>query len=448
VSRSLAATDIGKELIKNALHAKKWTAEDLRENFNANEKVSVGRATAYGFCAGKTIRPEYFKPFCNILYLDWEIVTGLKSISPPQDKPVEHNSIKSEDTTDESAIIKMQEENLLDRVRSHCREKILHNYGEIRLLSGEKIGVDQLYVDVWLLTREPRTFLVSQDKMLESFDLRKDRLGLGDLIERRSGFDIANSQAKLVILGKPGAGKTTFLKHLAIDWCNGKFLPDLIAVFIEFRQIYDDQWDFINEICKELDIEKKQQVEGLLRDGKLLIMMDGFDEVATGELRQKIQQKLGSIVKDYPKNRFIMTCRTQILKSIPGGFTSVEVADFRNIQVKKFLMNWFRANRQNEMVVAERWTKFAIAISRNFALKELTVTPVLLSLICLVFQDEGEIPTQAGLLYEKGVQLLLGKWNDSKDINVGDRHRDLQEIRCRAERKFIDPDCGKQIRES
>jgi hypothetical protein len=49
-------------------------------------------------------------------------------------------------------------------------------------------------------------------------------------------------------------------------------------------------------------------------------------------------------------------------------------------------------------------------------LKELTVTPVLLSLICWVLQDAGELPSQVTDLYRKGIRLLLERWNDRKDI--------------------------------
>jgi len=50
-------------------------------------------------------------------------------------------------------------------------------------------------------------------------------------------------------------------------------------------------------------------------------------------------------------------------------------------------------------------------------LKELTATPVLLSLICLVLQDVGELPSQIASLYRKSIRLLLEKWNDRKDIS-------------------------------
>ena len=345
---------------------------------------------------------------------------------------------------------------LFQQVREHCRQKILSQHSRMRLLSGEEISVDQLYVDVWLLNRSPRTFMVSENKLLETFDLRNDRLGLGDRIRRNPGFEVADNHSQIVILGKPGAGKTTFLKHLAVDWCKGKFQVDLLAVLVELRRIKDSQWNLTETIDQELGLgnwqefkmlkeqideserrqtntpeeqqHKERQIKELqqhlerfplqffLQNGKLLVLMDGLDEVPTNQFRKNVEDQLQQFAKEYPDNRLILTCRTQIIGLIPVGFTSVEVADFSEEQVKQFVMNWFMASRTTHVEATKRWEKFDQAVNRNPALKELTATPVLLSLMCLVLQDSGEIPTQRDWLYRKGVKLLLSRWNDTKHI--------------------------------
>jgi predicted NACHT family NTPase len=45
------------------------------------------------------------------------------------------------------------------------------------------------------------------------------------------------------------------------------------------------------------------------------------------------------------------------------------------------------------------------------------LTPVLLSLTCLVLQDEGEIPSDRNWLYQKGIKLMLNRWNEEKQID-------------------------------
>ena len=193
---------------------------------------------------------------------------------------------------------------------------------------------------------------------------------------------------------------------------------------LKVRKSTSDELKELQQQLKELQQQLKElqqqleplPLEVLLKQGKLLVLMDGLDEVPNSELRQVVQSQLREIAKDYPKNRFILSCRNQIITSIPDGFTSVEVADFSSGQIGHFVRNWFTASGKSDVEVARQWKMFKSAIGRNPALNELTVTPVLLSLMCLVLQDEGEMPSQVNWLYEKGIKLLLSKWNAVKEI--------------------------------
>jgi predicted NACHT family NTPase len=433
-SRKLALTDWTQA--NNALHQ-----YFLGNKSQLADHLGMSRTTVTAFFKSEPVREAEFRKICFALRLNWQEASTFQANAPqPKNK------------TDS-----------LQQIREHCRQKIFNQYSGIRLLSGEEIGVDQLYVDVWVLNRSPRTFQVSEDKLLKTFDLRNDRLGLGDRIKRNSGFEIANANPNLLILGKPGAGKTTFLKHLAVDWCKGEFQPDRIAIFIELRRIRDRQWQLLDAIGKELGLDEGHQIRALkqqigqlkqslsksleekqrkddeikasqerikafqkqlealslqilLKEGKLLVLMDGLDEVPTNELRRNVQDQLREMAEHYVNNRWILTCRTQIIESIPVGFTSVEVADFSPEQVQQFVQNWFQASGQSDAEVVQQWGNFDHAVSRNSALKEMTVTPVLLSLMCLVLHDEGEMPFQMTALYKKGIRLLLEKWNNAKAI--------------------------------
>lgn len=305
---------------------------------------------------------------------------------------------------------------LIPQLQENCRNKILAQHSKMRLLSGKEIRVDLLFVNVWLLDRSPRTLQVSQANLLKTFDLQNDRLGLGNRSTMKPGFEVANSETKLLILGKPGAGKTTFIKNLAVTWCRRQFQSNSIVVLIELRKVQDKEWKLLDAIGKQLEQETKV-VKMLLDRGELLVLMDGLDEVPTIELRRSVQTQFAEMSEEYVKNRFIVTCRTQIIELLPVGFTSVEIANFNPEQVKNFVQNWFAAIDKSSTEISEEWKKFEYAISNNPALRELTGTPVLLSLICLVLQDDREIPSQVAWLYKKGINLLLSKWNSAKAIN-------------------------------
>jgi predicted NACHT family NTPase/DNA-binding CsgD family transcriptional regulator len=326
----------------------------------------------------------------------------------------------------------------IETVRSRCRQKMISQYNSIRLLNQTEITVDQLYVDVWLLKRPTQT-LQPGAKMWELFDLRNDRLGMGDRDFRDDGMNVANRNNRLLILGKPGAGKTTFLKHLAVDCSKEKFQSDLIPVLIELRQIRSTEWKLLDAIAEQLKLSL-QQTEKLLEQEQLLILMDGLDEVPSSAFRANVQRQVCDLAQkpEYAGNRFILTCRTQIITGeMPQGFTAVEVADFTPSQVQRFVENWFLASELTETEVNQKWQTFAEAIDQNPALKELTVTPVLLSLMCWVFEDTGELPTQAASLYDQGIDLLLERWNERKAIPEWEMGNEVYRVLTLKEKKQL-----------
>ena len=58
---------------------------------------------------------------------------------------------------------------LIQQIRECCRQKILNQYSRMRLLSGDEIGVDQLYVDVYMLAKPEHKHFNSTESLLKEF---------------------------------------------------------------------------------------------------------------------------------------------------------------------------------------------------------------------------------------------------------------------------------------
>jgi len=232
---------------------------------------------------------------------------------------------------------------LVQQLRAQQSEKIKHNYGKIRLLNGKNIDVDRIYVDVYILERLSKSRMNTIDGMLRGFDPMQDRLAMSPRKDRKPGFEVANSSDKLMVLGKPGGGKSTFLCNLAIACCNGEFQGNRIPVLLELKEIRNfDQCDLVRLVQEELELIDESQYKQILNHGNILLLLDGLDEVSE-HLRQTVQNNIQWFCKTYFKSYVVLTCRTQTVEHILESFDCIEVADFTSEQIEQFAQNWFMA---------------------------------------------------------------------------------------------------------
>ncbi|MBD1807264.1 NACHT domain-containing NTPase [Microcoleus sp. FACHB-SPT15] len=419
--RSLQASLQGIQDIKKALKRKKWS-----QTYIAGA-VGCSRQTIWSLLQGKPTDCDVFMEVCAQLGLNWE------EIAEPELPEPEQNDSQDIDV-------------LVREVRSHCGEAILDNYSKIRLPDDTRIDVDLLYVDVYVLEKLSSKRYASISGLLEGVEQREDyeRLALGQRQERLPGQEIVQQFPRLMVLGKPGSGKTTFLRHLAVDCSKGKFFCDRIPVLIELRSIKEgNSFNLLNLIHREFGLPEQEQTQQILNLGKAFILLDGLDEVAS-QLRQSVRDQIYEFAKEYRKNRFVLTCRTQTIEYIADNFEPIEVANFDAEQVKIFALNWFTATPETSGE-AERWTsRFVGKLEENQQIRELAITPILLTLTCLLFIAEQDLPKKQSELYEKASNLLLNKWDKFRDIprdyqqlSVSDKQKLLSYL---AFRKFEQPD--------
>jgi hypothetical protein len=109
-------------------------------------------------------------------------------------------------------------------------------------------------------------------------------------------------------------------------------------------------------------------------------------------------------------------------------FTDVEVADFDEEQIEAFAKKWFvavaRNSRKEGLTKAAQFIK-KLQLSENQQIRELAVTPILLNLTCLVFQEKTAFPSKRAKLYEEGLDILLDRWDTSRRIQREEAYQNL-----------------------
>ncbi|NQE37245.1 NACHT domain-containing protein [Microcoleus asticus] len=305
---------------------------------------------------------------------------------------------------------------LIEEVREKCREMIQDQCGTMRSLTmSQPIDVSDLYTNVNILEKITSHRRREIDELLQDCNSENfDRFGLGRVTDKRMlGREAVEKYSKLMVLGKPGSGKTTFLKHLAIQCDRGKFQAHRLSVFITLKQFAETEGkpsllEYITQIFYDCDVSA-DQIAVLFKHGKTLVLLDGLDEVKDEDNNRVIKQ-VRDFSDKFRTNHFVITCRIAAKDYTFEKFTEVEVADFDDKQIATFARKWFQAK---ESAKAE---EFIQQLRENNRIRELATNPLLLTLLCLVFEESAKFPGLRSDLYEEGVDILLRRWDETRKI--------------------------------
>jgi NACHT domain len=297
---------------------------------------------------------------------------------------------------------------------------------------GKPVSLESVYTQVNFHSEIIKTY-DSVDAQETAF---RDRSSRND--DRRAGMEVANIHQYLMVLGGPGMGKTTFLRKIGLETlkqAQGQYSHSCIPVFLELRKFRWKESDNINlevKIAEEFQHcglpEYQVSTQKLLDEGRLLILFDGLDEVPT-ELLGQMTTAIKNLVDRYSKNRFIASCRIAAYRNSDNlsRFTSVAIADFDEKQIQCFINNWFKSHNRLEWG-QECWLR--LSSDDHKATREIAKTPLLLTLICILFLKQGEFPTKRATLYDRAVSTLLSEWDASKEITRHQPYKGL-DLKCK-----------------
>ncbi len=414
--RSLQASTVGIEKAKRAFKRKQWTQEYL-----ACEVGIETRQPIWKFFKGKPVDRQIFYEICFRLDLDWqEVADGANG-----------DALIEEEQDNKSNI-----DTLVQEVRSHYHKKIEAKCGIIRLLDTPQPNqLEDIYVnlDIRETITNQRWLDISQ---LEGFNTQQcDGLSLEQVApERVTAMQAVATNPKLMIFGQPGSGKTTLLQHIAMKCDRGELLPNYIPIFIRLKNFAEDtsktdNFNLLGYIRSELGRSNisEQQVETLLDHGKALILLDGLDELKE-ESRDEVVKQIRRLSEEYYNNHFIITCRIGAQQYHFEEFTNIEIADFSSYQIEDFAQKWFvnvgrNSEEKGKALAAQLVEKLHLTENRQIC--ELARTPLLLHLVCSLFQAKLDFPAKRSDIYKQALNIMLVRWDEAKGIKRDEIYQEL-----------------------
>jgi len=200
-------------------------------------------------------------------------------------------------------------------------------------------------------------------------------------------------QGHVLLLGKPGSGKSTALQRLL--WEEAEvYLTTLnqatetklwIPVLILLRAC--DSGNVLDWICEALeDLNLAQaDVRSLLRERRLLLLFDGLNEVPNLEAYRSLSKF---------REKFAQ---------VPMVFTTRELGAGAGLGIPHKLEMCKLTEPQMRELIQKQLPGQADTLLRQLQnrLRELAETPLLLKILCDVFQADGSIPKSRGELFRK-----------------------------------------------
>jgi formylglycine-generating enzyme required for sulfatase activity len=284
---------------------------------------------------------------------------------------------------------------------------------------------------------------------------------------RLSALEVLNREPRLVLLGDPGSGKSTFVNFVALClagerlgyedanlavltaplppeghereplpqiWDHGPLLPvrivlsDLVARGLPdpAKPVRGDVlWTFIVSELGDVLQEYGSYLKTELLERGGLILLDGLDEVPDAHhRREQVKQTVQDFANTFPRCRLLVTSRTYAYQRQDWkleGFTEAVLSPFTLIQITRFVDRWYAHVGAMRGLIAEdaqgRATWLTTAIERNKRLAELATRPLLLTLMASLHAWRGgSLPEKREELYADAVDLLLDQWESPKVV--------------------------------
>ncbi len=286
--------------------------------------------------------------------------------------------------------------------------------------------IEELYI--------PLTTTAPQQKDPQNLHARA-AMDLRDALEHR----------RLVVVGDPGSGKSTFLRRITHQITgDAQQGADKIPVFIRVAELTNHMERHPNQEAPEspqwllhfLHAKNNEYKWGLqpdffskqLQSGSAVVLLDGLDEAPDQEDRERIARLVEKAANTYPQCQFVVTTRPKAYHgmSLLRNFHEASIEPLETQAIETFLDHWCKSlYQESEVLARDHRRELGEALRLVPEIRRMARNPVMLTALAVVHYNQTHLPEQRAALYDAILTWLARARKDMPGREKPDRCLEL-----------------------
>ena len=328
-----------------------------------------------------------------------------------------------------------------------------------------KFPLVELFIPLNARLTMPRGDTLSDDLRLAGRRLtEEEKIQIGGRVdEARAVLDLITEFPVLVILGDPGSGKSSIVRFLAFLMATGQgqafamgdYLPLLLPLAAYSDKLQSQPGLSLRSFALDY-FKARMNLEGLehlldarLKQGKVLILLDGLDEVKEVSLRGTVVDRVQQFLCQHigKGNRVIMTSRIIGYREVRPpeieGLRECTLLDFDDQEIIDFIRRWtaiverqaYPDGQVSRYEASREASELIDAVQKNKDIRKLAANPLLLTMLVIRKRQGISLPRHRVVLYEQYIVSLLHDWLQARSLH--DNAHDFPDDRKM--RKVLEP---------